>query len=517
MMRYDPTLVIKRLVVERNGAAVYDKSFHVGVNVIRGENSSGKSTILNFIFYGLGGDLSDWSEVALLCTRVIVEASLNGLTATLSREISNQNGQPMEIFGGSLGESRLASRADWTRYPYRRSANQESFSQALFRLLGIPEVASDVSGNLTIHQIMRLLYSDQLSPVENLLRYEGRFDPPTLRDAIGRLLAGGYDAKLYENDVKLRELTRDFDAKNAELRSLFAVLGNTQHSLTLAWLDAQKAAFEAERGALQKEIESLERDVFTSGKEDELTLEAQEEAYSATQSLQHDLGQARQDRDSLLLAISDSASFISTLEQKLRALSDADLTARHIGDVRFNVCPACFAPIEEEREHTIHSCHLCKTPFDSQRATERIVSMINDTALQLKQSRLLQTKRQEGVASLNDRLEQLETEWTVSSRKLAALQHLPSSAARERLRGLHRHSGYLDRQIEDLNEKAQIIQLVDRLSKEKNDLNDAINRLKSENDKLRASQKRRLEEAYTLIAEEVRNLLHHDLRRQELV
>ena len=37
MMRYDPTLVIKRLVVERNGAAVYDESFHVGVNVIRGE------------------------------------------------------------------------------------------------------------------------------------------------------------------------------------------------------------------------------------------------------------------------------------------------------------------------------------------------------------------------------------------------------------------------------------------------------------------------------------------------
>ena len=66
--------------------------------------------------------------------------------------------------------------------------------------------------------------------------------------------------------MKLRELTRDFDAKNAELRSLFAVLGNTQHSLTLAWLDAQRAVFEAERVALQKEIESVERDVFTSGK-----------------------------------------------------------------------------------------------------------------------------------------------------------------------------------------------------------------------------------------------------------
>jgi hypothetical protein len=72
MTRFEPTLVVTRMVVERIDRAVYDERFHEGVNIIRGENSSGKSTILNFIFYGLGGDLSDWSEVALLCTRVIL-------------------------------------------------------------------------------------------------------------------------------------------------------------------------------------------------------------------------------------------------------------------------------------------------------------------------------------------------------------------------------------------------------------------------------------------------------------
>src|ERR1700674_2273792 len=99
MIRFDPTVIVKRLVVLRNEQSVYDEAFHEGVNVIRGENSSGKSTILNFIFYGLGGDLTDWSEVALLCDRVFVEAQFNGKVATLSREISKQPGQPMEIFG----------------------------------------------------------------------------------------------------------------------------------------------------------------------------------------------------------------------------------------------------------------------------------------------------------------------------------------------------------------------------------------------------------------------------------
>jgi AAA domain-containing protein len=238
-MRYDPTLIVTRLVIQRNEQSVYDERFHDGVNVVRGENSSGKSTILNCIFYGLGGDLTDWSEVALLCTRIFLEVQLDGKPATLSRAISKTSGQPMEIFGGDYDASRLAPRAEWTLYPYRRSTSLESFSQALFRLLGIPEVASDISGNITIHQILRLLYSDQLSPVEELFRHESRIDSPALRDAVGRLLAGAYEAALYDNEVKIRDLSREFEAKSAELRSLFAVLGQSGHNLTLDWLTAK--------------------------------------------------------------------------------------------------------------------------------------------------------------------------------------------------------------------------------------------------------------------------------------
>lgn len=185
-MRYEPTLVVTRVIVERNDLKVYDEDFHAGVNVIRGDNSSGKSTVLNFIFYGLGGELSDWSAVARLCTRVIVEARINGRMVTLSREISVSSGQQsMEIFGGPFELANEAPRADWVRYPYRSTSNRESFSQALFHLLGIPEVSSDLSGNITMHQILRLLYADQLSPIEDIFRFE-RFDQANLRDTVGQ-------------------------------------------------------------------------------------------------------------------------------------------------------------------------------------------------------------------------------------------------------------------------------------------------------------------------------------------
>jgi hypothetical protein len=45
MTRFEPTLIVTRAVVERNEKPVYDEAFHEGVNVIRGANSSGKSTV----------------------------------------------------------------------------------------------------------------------------------------------------------------------------------------------------------------------------------------------------------------------------------------------------------------------------------------------------------------------------------------------------------------------------------------------------------------------------------------
>ena len=37
-------------IYTRNGEIAYDEIFHKGINIIRGNNSSGKSTITHFMF-----------------------------------------------------------------------------------------------------------------------------------------------------------------------------------------------------------------------------------------------------------------------------------------------------------------------------------------------------------------------------------------------------------------------------------------------------------------------------------
>ena len=202
-----------------------------------------------------------------------------------------------------------------------------------------------------------------------------------------------------------------------------------------------------------------------------------------------------------------------SLEKRLVSLQDAALVADQITSVAFVHCPVCYAPIDKGASSEI--CHLCKSPFDVERMRSRIVHIINDTGIQLRQSRALQEARQERAQALNLEEEGLKEQWSISSRKYTQLQRLPSSAAREKLRELNRRTGYLDRQLEDLNDKAKLIEQLDQLSKRKADLAAELAKLRDTNARLRSAQEERLGRAYTSIADQICLLLRGDLARQD--
>lgn len=343
MMRFEPTLQVRRLQVLRDDLVAYDERFHSGINVIRGENSSGKSTILNALFYGLGGDVTRWSDAAKLCTHVNVEVEINGFPATLSREISGKSSRPMDIYGGHLDDAVLAPTSEWKRFPYSRVGNRESFSQSLFALLGIPEAANDQYGNITMHQLLRLMYSDQLSPIEELFRSES-FDSATTRENVGRLLCGAFDSELYDNELKIRELTKEFESKSAELRSLLAVLGRSDQTLTLDWLNAERANLVNRKNELVLLASDAQKEV-AMGEGASLTLDRRGALYERLSKLQAQLSDQEAERDQLLVEVADSARFIDSLEYKHEALADAALAADAVGDVRYSHCPACHAEL----------------------------------------------------------------------------------------------------------------------------------------------------------------------------
>jgi len=138
MTRYRQYLCLQRMVVAKSGGALYDEVFHPGVNIIRGENSSGKSTIADLIFFALGGELTEWTPEAESADSVHAEVLLGENVYTLTRDVERTGRSPMFIFEGSYQDA-MGRREAWLKYPFSRSSNSESFSQILFRLLKLPE------------------------------------------------------------------------------------------------------------------------------------------------------------------------------------------------------------------------------------------------------------------------------------------------------------------------------------------------------------------------------------------
>lgn len=511
MTSFNPQLSVRRMIVKRNSSVVYDAPFHPGLNIVRGENSSGKSTILDFLFYGLGGDLSDWREAALACSEVILEVRLNGYPAVFAREISESSGRPMRIFTGSLAESGEAG-AEWSIYPYRRSQGKESFSQVIFRLLGMPEATGDANSNITMHQVLRLLYADQLSPVDRIFRFE-RFDTALTRQTVGDLLCGAYDNILYRRQLRLREADKEYAEATAEWRSAMAAFSNVTHAVTLEWVEAERTVLAQELAATHAETERLEEQIFNAEVSDGLTLQEQKAAYAALMKAQQDLLAVQSERDALQLEIADSDNFIAALEAKLDQLRDAQASADALKGITFIYCPSCFAPIDEAVGE--HACALCKSPFDHGRAQSRILSVINETGIQLRQSRELQSDRVHEAAVLDSKVAQTTRQWNGLAERYKLLNRLPSTELRAKARKLYGRAGYLERQIEDLGQKSALIERIDALSRARAQLNAEISELKGSIEASERAQREQLSRAYTLISDNAARFLRADLLRQD--
>jgi hypothetical protein len=511
MTSFNPRLSVRRMIVRRATDTVYDAAFRPGLNIIRGENSSGKSTLLDFLFYGLGGDLADWREAALTCSEVILEVCLNGSPIVFAREVSEQSGRPMRIFVGSL-EDLEGEVATWSIHPYRRSQSKESFSQVIFRLLGMPEVTGDANSNITMHQMLRLLYADQLSPVDHIFRFE-RFDSELTRQTVGDLLCGAYDNLLYRQQLRLRDAEKEHQAATAEWRLAMGAFEGAKHATTLGWVDAERSIISQRLDQTRAEIEALEERIFSAEVSDGLTIDEQKRAYSDVMEAQSDLLRLQSERDALQLESSDSQAFILALETKLDQLRDSAATAATLKGISFIYCPSCFAPVDETVGD--HACALCKSPFDQGRAQSRILAVINETGLQLRQSRSLQAGRLSELTELDLKVADATRRWNGLSERYRSLNRLPSTELRAQARVLYGRAGYLERELEDLGQKAALIERIDALSKARAQLNAEISDLKEKIDVNERRQTEHLRRAYSLISRHTAEFLRKDLLRQD--
>lgn len=509
-------LFLNRLCIyTENGEIAYNEKFHKGVNIIRGDNSSGKSTITHFIFFVLGGAFNDFVPEARLCSHSIAEVEMNGATFTIKRYIiKDENGNistqaPLYFFWGSMDESfNPPENKSWQKFGYRTTENRKSFSNVMFDNLDLPIVKGD--NNITFHQILRLLYIDQESPTSSLFLYE-HFDSQLTRETVSDLLLGVYNEELYENKKRLISAEKEFDNIKSEIKATSQFFTDPL-ALNPTHINEAIQNREIEISLIQDEIASVRNKAKEVSYDDDSELSFQKlNQVAITQ--RKIVTELENQINYLNNEIEDSIFFIDTLEKKIKALKDSIQTREFLGNLPLEYCPECLSKIKTGTG--ISNCKLCKEPIDESFGVVQARRMELEIGFQINESKKL--------LEINKRnLLELESKYSSEIGKLHDIQKQVNSAledvksySEEAIDNLNTKKGFIEGEILQFRTMLENAELYDRLLQKKNELGNEINYLKTyifRTEKAQTVLKQAINEK---IKEEGIYLLNNDLDRQD--
>lgn len=513
MTQLKPQLSVNRLLVSHKGKTVYDEQFHAGVNIIRGSNSSGKSTIADFLFLALGGDLNKWKPEAEVCDFVMAEVNISGAPITIKRDVSTSPRQAMSIFFGPLSDALQSSVAGWQIYPFARVKGRESFSQVLFRALELPEVRGDGDSNITIHQLLRLIYIDQMSAVDSLMRNEG-FDSPLTRSTVGDLLFGIYDDSLYGDELALRSKEKDLEAARQQLDSALEILGKSEIEIDFVTIQKAIAEVETKQKEIQARIDTLSKSSASSASTDANSLKAVEAKRKAVSQLRNQLTSLQSESEEQQLEVEDSRQFVMHLEERLAALDDSMVTRESLGSLKLSHCPQCLSQLQPPS--STKSCTLCKQESSIDLERSRVLRMKQELALQIKESRKLLSDKELRFSEILRGIPEIAEKSKAAQRSFDDAINRVRSPRDEELDRLLTERGLLEGRLESWHKQAKAISVLEALKKKCSKVTSEVEGLKIGIKQKRFQQESKKREAADKIEKYALALLAKDLPREEL-
>lgn len=498
MTQHKQFLFVNRLLVSSRGKSVYDQEFFSGVNIIRGDNGTGKSTIMDLLFYVLGGDIKDWTVEQSRCDFVMCEIDVPGRTLTLKREINNSTS--MYIYEGPLDPEAPAN--SFLVLPYRVSDRKESFSQFLFDYIGLPRYKKDDAITLTMHQILRLIYVDQITPPNKILKQESSlFDGHSNRLAIGEYLLGIDDLGSHVLRQEKSKLEKQAEEILVERKAIHRVLGKHFKILDEVTLSEEIAILAAEKRSLQ---ESVVSDNKLPANEN-VSVVAQATA-SRIANQKDALVKLENRRNRISDEIIDGELFIDSLNFRIRSIAEASEVSEGIGNMDFKFCPSCLTPVESSGDHS--HCKLCKSASVFDGRGRGYLAERTSLQFQLAESREVIEKFREELSDVGYQIAEAsaQLEMLLNNYRPIGVRSDDSQYYQDAVR-----LGFIEKELEQLTESISIVREIDLANQRLSDITSQIEQIKS---RLEAALERtagRRDEVTENISDLVVKILKEDL------
>jgi len=499
---------IERLVVRRSGFHIYDENYHLGINVIRGDHSVGKTTILEIIFYILGGEIkeSQWLTPADRCDDVLCQVNINGKVFTLKRDIEKGAIPPIYIRSGTLDLGDDVSEP-WKKFGPRRgeSTSKASFSQQMFELLGWDTHKSDDYANLTMHQILRFLYVDQETSSAKLLRAEDslRADSEGIRTAIFEFLLGldNLDTHKLRQDLLLTE--RQFEKVSADLNAMYKLMGSdsalTSEVLEQEILSNLDYIVQLSDFPVETKVETnvqKERDKRFRKFDEKVKL------------LNRKLQAFKQDLLVTNGEIVDCEIYDKSLKYRKKSLLESKVSYEEIGVVEYEHCPSCMKELKEmEGDH----CRLCHAPLEDSQINNNYMELITEIDFQISSNQKVLSEYREKQSGLASAIKMSESELRGAQQELEMIAKMVDVSSQKAIEN-SKKIGYLESENKNLVRMMELVRELDKNKELKVELNGKITDIRNKIEAATSSNKARRDKVISGISKNIISIVGSERR-----
>lgn len=328
------------------------------LSVIAGAFSTGKSSVLEFVAYCLGGkNHPQHPEVLRKVRSALLEVQLNGQSHVIERAVGEPSTAAF-VRTGQLGDIETPPLDKKTINPPGAPDSLSSFLLSSFGLEGVelreaPTQAESRTDSLSIRDVMWLSYMPNERLDDKHLLFESSYMKRLKLGQVVDVVFGVHDDRAVELGRRIKEL----EARLAKARADYAT--------TQAFLDEQefgtRIEIELARGSAKRAAEKATR-----------ALDALDDQIRATSTFAADLRErhrvaSRQAQQAAAL-VRDRETHLRRLVP-LRAQYAADITkltmlaeARMLFDpLQVKVCPACLTTLREAPHIADDHCTLCSS------------------------------------------------------------------------------------------------------------------------------------------------------------
>ena len=509
------TLRLNELIIVQGDTCVYHEKFDSKTNIISGDNSTGKSSISSFIFFVLGGDFTEWLPEAKSCDYVLAELLINEVNVTIRRNLDKNerkdvmSKRPMYVNIAKLDDAIKSYTSGWKVYPYSKTDKQETFSQIIFDILNFPEISTDNLETITLNQILRLLYVDQLSSLNALMRNED-FDSPLVRDAIGNLLLGTYNDDKLRFEKELRETKKESSSIKSQVKALEDVFEHSSFDFDSSKIVKNIEKLENQLGKINESLQNPQKLIENTKPSD-----TKKELDSLRINLKKDKNQYQAIRSKIEYLETDyldSMEFIKVIEDKINDINKSIRTRQSFGKLTLEYCPSCLEKIVKTDDN---HCDLCKLELNDAVNLSRFTRMKLELEMQLKESRNLIKQRDTEIISLKEKLRTILSALRNSQREFDLFTNKTRSSSNNLIDKLIQKKSNLIYEIKYQEKQLELVSSYEEYRIRQSQLQARIEILNSEIEKFSKLQRINASKAYTKINEYALELIKADGKYEE--